>query len=255
MIFYFSATGNSLFVAKELDSDEISISQIIHDEKLEFSDDSIGIVFPDYGSEAPYMVRDFLKKAKFHTDYLYMIMTYGCNNGASAKMMRTFCEEYGLHISYFHTIKMVDNYLPAFDMDKEKAMDKKITEQLEEIKKDIHNRKEYFEETSEEGQSVYDNYQSFTNEHPEMSWKNIHFSATASCIGCGICTKVCPVGCIQIVNGKALHREEGCQKCMACIHNCPENAIRMSIPEENENARFRNENVTLQQLIAANCQN
>lgn len=255
MIFYFSATGNCLFVAKELDSEVISIPQVIHNEKLEFSGDSIGVVFPDYGSEAPYMVRDFLRKAKFHTDYLYVIMTYGCHNGASAKIMREFADEYGLQISYFRTVKMVDNYLPAFDMEKEKALDKKISEQLNEIRNDIHARKVYFEETSDEEQAVYDNYQLFTAEHPEMSWKNIHFSATDSCIGCGICTKVCPAGCIQIVNGKAVHREEGCQKCLACIHSCPKKAIRMNIPEVNEQARYRNENVTLQMLIESNHQN
>lgn len=76
MIFYFLATGNCLFIAKELDSEAISIPQIIHDEKLEFSGDSISVVFPDYGSEALYMVRDFLKKVKLRTDYLYVIMTY-----------------------------------------------------------------------------------------------------------------------------------------------------------------------------------
>lgn len=255
MIFYFSATGNSLFVAKELDSEVVSIPQVIHSENLEFSDDSIGVVFPDYGSEAPYMVRDFLKKAKFHTDYLYVIMTYGCHCGASAKIMREFASEYGLQISYFRTMKMVDNYLPAFDMEKEKAIDKKIDEQLQEIKNDIHNSKIYFEETSKEEQAVYDNYQAFTKEHPEMSWKNIHFSVSDSCIGCSICTKVCPAGCIQIVNGMAVHNEEGCQKCLACIHNCSKNAIHMNISEVNGQARFRNENVTLQMLMESNHQN
>lgn len=53
MIFYFTGTGNSLYAAKELDENIISIPQIIKEEKLEFSADSIGIVCPVYGPEMP----------------------------------------------------------------------------------------------------------------------------------------------------------------------------------------------------------
>lgn len=33
MVFYFTGTGNSLYVAKKLDKERISIAQSIHDEK------------------------------------------------------------------------------------------------------------------------------------------------------------------------------------------------------------------------------
>ena len=51
MIFYFTGTGNSLYVAKELDEDIISIPQVIKEERPEFTADSIGIVCPVYGHE------------------------------------------------------------------------------------------------------------------------------------------------------------------------------------------------------------
>ncbi|MBD5476273.1 MAG: flavodoxin family protein, partial [Lachnospiraceae bacterium] len=56
MIFYFTGTGNSLYVAKELDEEIISIPQVIKQERLEFAADSIGIVCPIYGHEMPGMV-------------------------------------------------------------------------------------------------------------------------------------------------------------------------------------------------------
>ncbi len=46
MLFYFTGTGNSLYVAKRLERQPISIPQVMHREDLTFSDDRIGIVAP-----------------------------------------------------------------------------------------------------------------------------------------------------------------------------------------------------------------
>ena len=48
MIFYFTGTGNSLYAAKQLDSDCRSIPR-----PLDFSAERIGIAAPIYGHELP----------------------------------------------------------------------------------------------------------------------------------------------------------------------------------------------------------
>ena len=68
MLFYFTGTGNSLYVAKQIEDNPISIPQAIHNDSLDFSADRIGIVTPVYGHEVPPMVKEFLRKAAFHTD-------------------------------------------------------------------------------------------------------------------------------------------------------------------------------------------
>lgn len=70
MIFFFTATGNSLYIAKQLDSELVSIAQAIH-ENIVYQAEKIGIVCPVYGHEMPQIVKDFLKKSQFETDYLY----------------------------------------------------------------------------------------------------------------------------------------------------------------------------------------
>lgn len=49
MTFYFTGTGNSLYVEKEPDEEIKSIPQVIKEDRLEFSAESIGIVCPVYG--------------------------------------------------------------------------------------------------------------------------------------------------------------------------------------------------------------
>ena len=82
--------------------------------------------------------------------------------------------------------------------------------------------------------------------------------ATDDCIGCGVCTSVCPHGSWKVIDGHSVANGE-CENCLACVHNCPKKAISIiptpPEPEEaNRNARYRNPNVSLADLIKANSQ-
>jgi ferredoxin len=50
------------------------------------------------------------------------------------------------------------------------------------------------------------------------------------CVGCGICTDVCFVNAITIVDGCAVISDE-CRGCGRCVTVCPQNAIEISIDE------------------------
>ena len=67
MVFYFTATGNSLYVAKEVDAQPVSIAQAIHDPNKIYQADSIGIVCPVFGHEMPELVKEFLKISRFES--------------------------------------------------------------------------------------------------------------------------------------------------------------------------------------------
>jgi ferredoxin len=49
---------------------------------------------------------------------------------------------------------------------------------------------------------------------------------TEKCIGCGICTDVCPHQLLVMNNGKAAAIDmDMCMECGACAKNCPASAI------------------------------
>lgn len=254
MVFYFTGTGNSLYIAKQIEKNPVSIPQAIHEERAVYSADSIGIVAPVYGHEVPQMVKDFLKKTAFHTDYFYMILTYGNRHGGAAELAQKLCQEYGIHVNYINVIQMVDNWLPSFDMNEQKTIDKHIPQQLAPILEDIRAKKNTISPVTDGDRAAHQQFLAGISKMPADAWQHL-ICVTDACIGCGICQKVCPSGSIRVVNGKAVHTPGNCQTCLACAHACPQKAITLAIPEKNPTARYRNENISLQELIAANQQN
>lgn len=45
------------------------------------------------------------------------------------------------------------------------------------------------------------------------------------CIGCGTCSRVCPMGCITIVDKRPVYDFTSCAGCFGCLHACPKKAI------------------------------
>lgn len=253
MVFYFTGTGNSLYIAKQIEPSPHSIPQEMRKEKPEFSAESIGIVAPIYGHELPAMVKDFLKKSIFHTDYFYLILTYGNRHGGAAELAREYCGECGIIPDYINVIVMVDNWLPGFDMEEQKRIDKGIEKNLAVILEDLRSRKRFVSPVTETDLAAHREFLSRMSRMPADAWQHL-IRVTDSCIGCGICEKVCPSGSIRLRDGKAVHTPGRCQTCLACAHACPQKAIGLTVPEKNPGARYRNKHISQKEIVMANCQ-
>lgn len=252
MVFYFTATGNSLYVAKSLEKDPVSIPQVKEKAPV-FKADAIGIVCPVYCGELPGIVLDFIKRAKFDTPYLYLILTYGKDVSDAPEFTKAQLAAFGIDVRYIGTVLMADNYLPVFDMDVEKSMDKHIEAQLEGIKADIAARRSFVPAASCKAKKLHKSAAAMNKLMPSLN-NGSALRITEDCYGCGICTQVCPIGNLKLENGKSVRVEKTCLFCLACIHACPGNAIKLK-KEKNPNARYRSDHVSLSELIEANNQN
>ena len=71
-ICYFTASGNCLYVARQIGGTLLSIPQLMRQESIEIQDDAVGVVCPVYNAEMPMMVRDFMRKACIRTEYFFL---------------------------------------------------------------------------------------------------------------------------------------------------------------------------------------
>lgn len=268
IILYFTGTGNCLYVARQLaeeGTELLSIPQMVKRGKYEFEADEIGIVYPIYGHMPPYMVRQFIQKAKLKADYKFAVLTYGARKCDAVEIWDGISRKADNSFHYISTIIMVDNWLPNFDMNEQMKIDKHIPENLRKITADLSSHRQWHEPVTEEERQQHQGFLERSGLDPEVGFlmkSEKHFTVTDACIDCGICTYVCPRGNYELTS-KGVKMTGDCEFCFACIQNCPQRAIQFvkledgSFPngtEKNPNARFRNEHISLMDLKLANNQ-
>ena len=256
MLFYFTATGNSLYVARNLDTELYSIPQEMKKPERHYKADRIGIVCPIFELDLPGYVKDFIRDSSFETDYFYIIVTYGMHHGGVAERAQEFLKALGRSADYINTIIMLDNAIIVFDMEQQKKLEpaKKVDEHIAALKADIDARKREIQAASDEEKAFYQGFMRMTEEKGRM-YSFPLYGVTDACIGCGTCTRVCPRGCIHLENGRPVYDYTNCINCMGCAHACPQLAIKLvCVKEPNPNARYRNPHVELKEIIQANRQ-
>lgn len=249
-ICYFTATGNCLYVAERIGGELLSIPQLMRQEKIEIADDAVGVVCPVYAGEMPMMVREFLSVAKISTGYFFFIYTYGSGFGEAYAHVELAARDAGLKLSYINAVKMVDNYLPVFEMqDQIDTLPQKDVEgQLEKVCRDIAERKERSITITPETEEQMAFYKERLAVPILKKDTALGYIVNDSCIRCGVCAEVCPANNI-IVRDRVTFSDH-CEVCYACLHHCPQNAIHLKM--EKSDVRFRNEHVTLNDIIQAN---
>lgn len=248
--FYFTATGNSLHVAKKIGGELLSIAQMMKEKKFEFEDDSIGFVYPCFGFGMPRIVEEFILKSKFKANYFFAVMTYGKTAANGLQYFEKVAEKSGFKLNYSNEIIMVDNCLPVFDMEKqiEGEEKKNIEPNIYLITSDIKTRKNHLTKKSPLLNVIAKPVNMFTKRMVDKIDEN--FIVEDNCTRCAICTKVCPKNNI-VLEDKPQYRHK-CDYCMACIQLCPENAIHHK--KEKNSVRFKNYNIEVNEIIAANNQ-
>ncbi len=249
-ILYFSATGNGMYLAKKIGGTLISIPKAIKENNFSFSDDKIGIIFPIYGIAVPPYISDFLQKVQLNSNYIFAIMSYGSFAGGPTSHLLQLATDNGIRFSYINTIKMIDNYLPKYEMEKQldDAPKKQIEQHLSTIIGDVNNGKIWI---YKDGfiNKVLTTQMMKSNRFGTGVGVTDKYNVEDSCIKCGICAKVCPTDNIIAHDAKPVF-DKKCISCLACTHNCPQNSIRLA--GEKSRMRFRNQNVSLKEIIESN---
>jgi len=232
MIVYFSGTGNSRYCAEVMAAhldDELldSFQYIRHQIAAELISGTPWVfVSPTYAWQIPHVFADFIRSGNFEgSREAYFVMTCGSDIGNAEASLKQLCEEKGFHYRGVLEVVMPENFITLFwaptPEKAEQLLDgavptlKKAVEQIRKGKAFPEPKKRLFQRI----QSGLVNrifYKMFLKADP--------FYVKETCVGCGKCADVCPLGNIAMVDEKP-QWSRNCTQCMACINGCPTEAI------------------------------
>jgi NAD-dependent dihydropyrimidine dehydrogenase PreA subunit len=230
MIYYFSGTGNSKWVAQELarktgDTAQ-SIPAAIADGPAAVyadADSSIGIVFPVYAWGAPTIVENFCKSITLDPSaYAYAVCTCGDEAGLSMKRLK---KKFAWKSAW--SLSMPNNYIPGFDVDSPDLEQNKIAatrEKLPVIAEAILAKAHVYE--VHEGKSARLKTVVVRPMFNLFAKRTSPFYVTSDCNGCGLCERICPIHAIQLEQQKPVWIRKHCTQCTGCINRCPQKAIQ-----------------------------
>ncbi len=238
MIFYFSGTGNSKWIAKQLSNglseDLVFIPDAMEKGVFEYElkeDEKIGFVFPIYSWAPPVIVQDFIKRLVlkgYQNHYLFFVCSCGDDTGLTQQVMTKALGEKHWACNAAFSVIMPNNYVlfPGFDVDSKELERKKLNEAraaVEEIKGRLDRREAVF--ACKEGSFPFIKTRVINPFFVRYQMDPKHFYATDACVGCKRCEKACPVNNVTVKDGMPSWGDK-CTSCLACYHVCPQQAVQ-----------------------------
>lgn len=229
VVYYFSGTGNSLSVAKQLEASGATVyaitERILKYNEIVCNADKIGFVFPLNYLGLPKIVHEFFEKLTVkNPSYVYMICTMGATiRGGAIKQVKKYLSQKNCTLRLGCYIHMPSNdftFASVSPKEKQGVIIEKAKRRLDTILDMVQQSKNHFDrEPLKFLVGVRNNpFVASTNSNDNF------YRVTDDCIGCGLCEKVCPVSNITMIDQKPVWQHH-CETCLACFHYCPKQAI------------------------------
>ena len=249
MVLYFSATGNTRFIAEE-------IARRLDDECLDLltrfktgdhtplhSERPFIICAPVYVCEMPRFMSKYLQEQTFTGSRdVYFLFTSGGYCGISGVLAKSLVRKKGMNYLGHAEFKMPRNYVAsdAYDMLTPEETEARIRAAYEQIGP--------VADTIRAGGKLTARHLflfetiitvPFNPVWCKYKLRARDFYTTDKCIGCGTCARVCPLNNVSLKERKPVWGDD-CTHCMACIAGCPTEAIEYgTITQRKEKYHFQ----------------
>ncbi len=259
-IYYFSATGNSLSIAKKLqqviqDSELIEIGNALRN-NTKITSEKIVFVFPVYAWGPPRIVTEFISTSSFeNTKYAYSVC--GCAGTACGTNMiiKKLLAKKNVTLTGGYILLEPSN---SIDFDPSSGMIKFMDSiKGKEIRQSIDLRiKDIADTINKSKRSVIEKDSNISNFLSGLmyvgaigSFKTIDkkYFVTDECNGCGICSKICKRKNITMIDSKPTF-SGNCENCTACLNACPSKSLQSSQKTVGA-SRYKKKGIKLNELF------
>jgi len=256
VIYYFTGTGNTLAVARDLaqelgDTKLIPLRRAISPGGISVDADVVGIAFPVYFLNLPDIVRQFVQQVRFSgSPYIFGIATCGEQPGPALFRLKELLEENGKTLSAGFAFVMPENYIGPVNLmnDESRAQEKfdGAKNRIPDIVAAIRGRNVSVPEGSDTqilriGGRIAHAFATSVYNTP----RRLH--ATDACNRCGTCSRICPTRNIS-VTGDSVKWGSDCTQCYACIHWCPKEAVQIG-GRTRGRRRYHHPDVTVKDML------
>lgn len=288
-IYYFTGSGNSLAVARDIASrihaEVISIPSIIDQTTIKAEADTIGIVFPVYHQGLPMIIKKFAEKLEgLSNSYVFAVCTSGSGPALSLKYLQKKLKARGGDLSGGFSVLMPYNYISPSSLKNfygsfalqpipSEIQQKMFTQWLEQVKQISDyvlqrktgsiDTKAYLVESLVDALNLRNIMQKpvwlkaagvfwrIKEPFPDcIRWMDQGFKVSESCTGCGTCSRICPARSIDMKGGKPRWSHQ-CEQCFACLQWCPNEAIKFG-NHPVHSKRYHHPEITLTDMIQSN---
>lgn len=224
MLFYFTGTGNSKWVAERIAEDlcdrvyDLSKLRKIPDMKEE---KQIGMIFPVYAWGVPEPMLLFAKKIKQTKTFTFGVCTCGADAGKALKNLSRVC-----HLDSSYSVIMPSNYIIGNDVERQETIEEKIktaSRELKQIAKEVRQQKQVYRVKEGALAALKSGPANWGFNRFARTTKP--FYVTEQCNGCGKCMEYCPAHTIQMKEKRPIWGKD-CFQCLRCINACPKAAIQ-----------------------------
>ena len=238
MVYFFSGTGNSKFVATTLANflgmNKSFIPATKVEEMIDPSDNML-FVFPVYSWGVPPLIGDFIKAipAQYWETMerkglrVDCVMVCGDEVALAPEMFEKMLGKVGVKANSIRSIIMPNNYvlLPGFDVDSKKVEEQKLESspgRIMEIAEGLSRGDRRIDVTRGKmawlkTKLVYPLFKKWGIFPKNWKW-------TDACISCGKCAKACPLQNVKMESGHPVWGDNCCS-CLGCYNVCPVHAV------------------------------
>ncbi|NQT26672.1 4Fe-4S binding protein [candidate division KSB1 bacterium] len=241
LIYYFSGTGNTEWVARKLarrfhtfgHTTIVLSCESLYEEYLEPElSDMVGLLFPVHSSYPPKIFRDLIRRLPpVINQPLFAITTSGYMAGDTAWKAVQPLKAIGYDPVVLENVIMPNNYhSPPMNI-RPVTLPAKIPKILNRAAKQIDQIAIRIQKTQRRlrGKELFNRFLGMQQRWSFRTFEsrvNQGFHADGSCTQCGWCVKYCPFKNIQLSKDRVLFLDR-CILCMRCYSFCPVNAIQI----------------------------